>query len=301
MGDQHNQLMNKKIIIPILIILLAAIGVLVYLYFAQRQEMTEMVEQMEYEKSELEDEYEDLAMQFDGYRTPDIHNDSLAQLLNQEQQRVRDLLEELRITKATNARRIAELKKELATVRQVMVSYVHQIDSLNQTNQRLTAENRQVREQFAVVQQQAEELQQQNDHLSEKVTRASMLEITAFTVTPLNKRDRKTNNLNQMQKIQFDFTIAKNVTCERGLKQVYMRIVRPDGELISLPEPERRLFAFENAEIEYSLTKEFEYGGEALDETLYWPVAEILHPGTYNADFFIDGALIASFPFVLKK
>ncbi len=293
--------MKKKIIIPLLILLIAAIGVLTYLYFAQKQEMEEMVEQMEFEKSELEDEYEDLAMQFDGYRTPDIHNDSLAELLNQEQQRVRDLLEELRITKATNARRIAELKKELATVRQVMVSYVHQIDSLNQTNQRLTAENKQVREQYAVVQQQAEELQQQNTNLTEKVTRASMLELTAFKVTPLNKNDRKTNNLNQMQKIQFDFTIGKNITAERGLKQVYMRIVRPDGELITLPDPAYRMFPFENTEIEYSLTKEIEYGGEALDETLYWNVGEILYKGTYNADFFIDGALIASFPFELKK
>ncbi len=292
--------MKKKIIIPVLIILLAAVGALTYLYLNQKQEMVEMVEQMEFEKSELEDEYEDLAMQFDGYRTPDIHNDSLAQLLNQEQQRVRDLLEELRITKATNARRIAELKKELATVRSVMVSYVHQIDSLNQTNQRLTAENKQVREQYAVVQQQAEELQQANTHLTEKVTRASMLEITAFQVTPLNKRDRKTSNLNNMQKIQFDFTIGKNVTCERGMKKVYMRIVRPDGELITLPNPTQRMFAFENSEIEYSLIKEFEYGGEALDETLYWNVGEILYKGLYNADFFIDGALIASFPFELK-
>lgn len=292
--------MKKKIIIPVLIILLAAVGALTYLYMNQKQEMVEMVEQMEFEKSELEDEYEDLAMQFDGYRTPDIHNDSLAQLLNQEQQRVRDLLEELRITKATNARRIAELKKELATVRSVMVSYVHQIDSLNQTNQRLTAENKQVREQYAVVQQQAEELQQVNTHLTEKVTRASMLEITAFEVTPLNKRDRKTSNLNNMQKIQFDFTIGKNVTCERGLKKVYMRIVRPDGELITLPNPAQRMFAFENSEIEYSLVKEFEYGGEAVNETLYWNVGEILYKGLYNADFFIDGALIASFPFELK-
>ena len=291
----------KKILIPILIVLLAAVGVLTYLFLQQKQEMTEMVEQMEFEKSELEDEYEDLAMQFDGYRTPDIHNDSLAQLLNKEQQRVRDLLEELRITKATNARRIAELKKELATVRQVMVSYVHQIDSLNQTNQRLTAENRQVKEQYAVVQQQAEELQQQNTHLTEKVTRASMLEITAFKVTPLNRHDRKTSNLNQMQKIQFDFTIGKNITSDRGLKRVYMRVVRPDGELITLPDPAQRMFAFENSEIEYSLTKEFEYGGEAMDETLYWTVGEILYKGTYNADFFIDGALIASFPFELKR
>lgn len=293
--------MKKIITITLLVLLAVAVGVLTYLFLQQKQEMTEMVEQMEFEKSELEDEYEDLAMQFDGYRTPDIHNDSLAQLLNQEQQRVRDLLEELRITKATNARRIAELKKELATVRSVMVSYVHQIDSLNQTNQRLTAENKQVREQYAVVQQQAEELQQQNTHLTEKVTRASMLEITAFKVTPLNKNDRKTTNLNHMQKIQFDFTIGKNITSDRGIKQVYMRIVRPDGELITLPNPAQRMFTFENSEIEYSLTKQFEYGGEALDEVLYWTVGEILYKGTYNADFFIDGALVASFPFELKR
>lgn len=293
--------MKKIITITLLVLLAVAVGVLTYLFLKQKQEMTEMVEQMEFEKSELEDEYEDLAMQFDGYRTPDIHNDSLAQLLNQEQQRVRDLLEELRITKATNARRIAELKKELATVRSVMVSYVHQIDSLNQTNQRLTAENKQVREQYAVVQQQAEELQQQNTHLTEKVTRASMLEITAFKVTPLNKNDRKTTNLNHMQKIQFDFTIGKNITSDRGIKQVYMRIVRPDGELITLPNPAQRMFTFENSEIEYSLTKQFEYGGEALDEVLYWTVGEILYKGTYNADFFIDGALVASFPFELKR
>lgn len=293
--------MKKKVVIPILIVLLAAVAVLTYLFFRQKQEMTEMVEQMEFEKSELEGEYEDLAMQFDGYQSPTLSNDSLTRLLNQEQQRVRDLLEELRITKATNARRIAELKKELATVREVMVSYVHQIDSLNRTNQRLTAENKQVREKYAEVQQQAEELQQQNTHLTEKVTRASMLEITAFSVTPLNKHDRKTSNINQMQKIQFDFTIGKNITSDRGLKQVYLRVVRPDGELITLPNPAHRMFGFENSEIEYSLSKEFEYGGEAISETLYWNVGEILYKGTYNADFFIDGALIASFPFELKR
>lgn len=293
--------MNKKIIIPVIIVLVAAVGVLAYMYLHQQQEMVEMVEQMEFEKSELEDEYEELAMQFDGYNTPNLSNDSLTQLLSQEQQRVQDLLEELRITKATNARRIAELKKELATVRQVMVSYVHQIDSLNQTNQRLTAENRQVRQQYEEMQQQAEQLQQQNDDLTEKVTRASILEISAFSFTPLNKRDHKTSNLNQMQKIQFNYTIAKNITAERGMKMLYMRIVRPDGDLITLPNPETRYFHFENAEIEYSLCKEFEYDGNDLSDVIYWPVEEILHRGTYNADFFVDGQLIASFPFQLKK
>lgn len=293
--------MNKKILIPLLIVLLGSLAVFVYLYFNQKHEMQEVVEQMEFEKEQLEDEYEDLAMEFDGYSNPNLSNDSLTELLSKEQQRVRDLLEELRITKATNARRIAELKQELATVRSVMVSYVHQIDSLNRTNERLTAENQQVRQQYQEVAQQAEVLQQEKLKLAEKVTRASILEITAFNVVTLNKRDKKTSFFKQIQKVEFDFTIGKNVTAERGMKTIYMRIIRPDGELIILPDADNRLFEFENSRIEYSLCKQFEYGGEEISDVLYWSVGEMLQEGTYNADFFVDGSLIASFPFQLKK
>ena len=135
---------KKNIYIGLLIVLLlAVIGGLVAWNLTQRNELNEMVEQMTIEKEELQEEYEDLAIQFDGYQQMDIRNDSLQDLLSREQQRVQDLLEELRHTKASNARKIAELKKELATVRAVMVDYVRQIDSLNATNARLTAENQQ--------------------------------------------------------------------------------------------------------------------------------------------------------------
>lgn len=103
--------MNKKLISVCIALLIIGIGVLVYINIHQKREMTEMVELLEFEKEELEDEYEDLSIQFDGYQQLDIHNDSLQELLSKEQQRVKDLLEELRITKVTNARRIAELKK----------------------------------------------------------------------------------------------------------------------------------------------------------------------------------------------
>ena len=128
--------MNKKVFWIIVVLLIVIIAGLVYWNISQRQEMNEMVEQMTIEKEELEEEYEDLAIQFDGYQQMDIRNDSLQDLLSREQQRVQDLLEELRQTKASNARRISELKKELATVREVMKGYVRQIDSLNATNAR---------------------------------------------------------------------------------------------------------------------------------------------------------------------
>ena len=290
----------KKIFLVVLVAALVVIsGLLLWMNLRQKTEINEIVEQMEFEKEQLEDEYEELAVQFDGYQTPDIHNDSLVQLLSQEKQRVQDLLEELRITKVTNARRIAELKKELATVRQVMVSYVHQIDSLDRTNKRLVKENQEVKQQYQEVARQAQQLEEERTQLAQVVSRASMLEISYFEMTALNKRDRKTSVYSQILKLQFDYTIARNVTNKPGLKTIYLRVTRPDGEVMQ--KNVNDMFAFENGEIAYSVSKDFEYEGEEVSGTMYWLVEEILQVGIYNADFFVDAELIGSFPFEISQ
>lgn len=300
MTDNKKKKDSKQVILIAVIAALVGVSAfLVWMNFQQKTEIKEIVEQMEFEKEQLEDEYEELAIQFDGYQTPDIHNDSLVELLSQEKQRVQDLLEELRITKVTNARRIAELKKELATVRQVMVSYVHQIDSLDRTNKQLVKENQQVKKQYQEVARQAQQLEEERTQLAEVVSRASMLEISYFQMTPLNKRDRKTTIYNHIQKLQFDYTIGRNITNKPGMKMLYMRMTRPDGEVMQ--KSMNDVFQFENNEIAYSISKEFEYAGEEISGSLYWVVEEILQIGWYNADFFVDGELIGSFPFQIKK
>ena len=290
---------TKVLVISVITALVLVVLGLVWMNLQQKTEMKEMVEIMEFEKEQLEDEYEELAIQFDGYQTPDIHNDSLVELLSQEKQRVQDLLEELRITKVTNARRITELKNELATVRKVMVEYVQQIDSLDRTNKRLVAENKQVKQQYQEVARQAQQLEQERSQLAEVVSRASMLEVSAFEMTPLSKRDRKTTIYNQIQKLQFDYTIARNITNKPGMKTLYLRITRPDGEIMQ--KSVNDVFRFENQQIAYSVAKDFEYAGEEISGAMYWTVEEILQLGWYNADFFVDGELIGSFPFQIKQ
>lgn len=291
--------MKKNILVIIIIALAAVAALLLVFFFQQKHAMNEMVEQLEFEKEELQDEYEDLAIQFDGYQQMEVSNDSLTQKLAEEQQRVRDLLEELRITKVTNARRIAELKKELATVRAVMVTYVHQIDSLNRTNARLTEENMTYRQLNQEFKQQNQQLTNQNVELTQTVTRASMMEVSNFTLITLNKRDKKTSFFGQIQKLEIRYTVLKNITTRPGMKRVYLRIVRPDGEVMT--KAGNHTFPFEDGVLDYSLVQEIEYEGEEMSSTFYWPVEEILQEGTYNADFFIDGNLVGSFPFKLKK
>jgi len=269
--------------------------------FLQRKEMNDMADLMAIEKAELEEQYEDLYVQFDGYQQLDIRNDSLQDQLAREQQRVQDLLEELRQNKTTSAREITRLKKDLANLREISQNMLRQIDSLNVTNARLTAENQQVKLENKQVKQENTQLTNQNKELKETVDRASMLEMNSLTMTMLDKNDRRTSLLRKLRKLQFDFEIAKNITCKPGMKDLYARIMDPEGNLLG--ETEEKTFHFEDSDISYTLMQQFEYAGDEYKGVCYYALEEGLEikKGYYSIDFFCDGNMIGSYPFQLKK
>ena len=142
--------MNKKILIPIVVVgilLVAGIALLAIRLDKQKQQNREMQELAELDKKEMENEYQQFANQYSEMKTQ-ITNDSIVAQLTAEQEKTQKLLEELRQVKSSDAREIARLKKELATVRAVLRSYVLEIDSLNRLNQNLKDENERVRGQY---------------------------------------------------------------------------------------------------------------------------------------------------------
>ena len=305
MEENKRTLIIIAIIAAVLGLALAAVLVILLSTHSESKNVTnerdEMMELMIIEKDSLQREYEDYLVLFDGFQQRGISNDSLQDELSREQQRVQDLLEELRQTKASNARKIAELKKELEVVREVAQNLMIQVDSLSQDNRRLTDENQRVKLENQQFKQENTQLTNQNTQLLETVSRASMLEMTACSLTMLNKNDRKTRQVSNMRKLQFDFTIAKNITCTPGLKDLYARIMDPEGNLLG--ETEEKLFHFEDSDIAYTLTQSFEYTGEEYKGVCYYTFGEeeTVKKGYYTIDFFCDGNQILSFPFQLKK
>ena len=125
---------NKKIVLPlvaVIVLLIAGVAYLAYNLNQEKQVNKDMQELAVLEKQEMENEYQQFADQYSEMKTR-INNDSIINQLTREQERTKQLLEELRQTKANDAAEITRLKKELATVRAVLRSYVLQIDSLNQ-------------------------------------------------------------------------------------------------------------------------------------------------------------------------
>ena len=292
--------MNKKTIITIaavsIVLLLGGVGYLVYNLYQQKLASEEMLELVEMDKQEMENEYESFARQYSEMKTQ-INNDSLMAQLEAEQMRTQELLEELRRTKSNDAREITRLKKELSTLREVMRSFVAEIDSLNRLNTQLTNENNDLRQQSAHQAAQITSLATEKASLSEKVNIASQLDATAISVTALNKKGKVAKKIKDLKKFQISFTIARNVTAQTGNKAIYVRILRPTNEVLD----GGGTFPYENRSLPYSIRKDIEYAGEDIPVTVYWNVNEMLLAGTYRVDIFADSKHIGSSSIAFEK
>lgn len=284
--------MNKKIFIPLIIVIALLLGGAGYLYFSleqQKQQNEEMQQLAELDKKEMENEYQQFTQQYSEMKTQ-INNDSIVAQLTQEQEKTQRLLEELRQTKSNDAREITRLKKELATVRAVLRSYVLEIDSLNRLNQNLTAENTRIKGQYEEANRQIEGLNTEKASLSEKVAIAAQLDATGIQMTALNKSGKSTNKLKKTKKFQVSFTLARNVTATSGMKTIYIRVTTPAGGLLG----NCGSFSYENKTLSASAKKTIEYTGKETPLSLYLDVDQTLQAGSFNVSIFADGNMIGS-------
>lgn len=287
---------SKKLII-VIILLIVIIGGVSFYAFHQAKENKEMSELFAVEKLEMENEYTTFATQYDELQVQ-INNDSLREKLETEKLKTQRLLEELRQVKTSNAAEIMRLKKELKTVRAVLRSYVIQIDSLNKLNQALAEENQEVKQKYTQATRQISNLSQEKKNLNEKVTLAAQLDATAISVDPRNKRGKTAKKVKDVKKIAISFTIVKNITAKTGERTLYIRIAKPDNDVLT--KNASNTFPYENRELAYSIKKYIEYTGEEQRVTVYWDVEEYLPAGTYHVYIFADGTMIGQQAFSIK-
>jgi Tfp pilus assembly protein PilN len=290
---------NKQTIWIVLVVILAIIvAAAVYYIFRQQGQMKEYQQQSELVKEELSDEYNNLVIDYEGFRMK-INNDSLIAKLETEQMKVQRLQEELRTVKATDTKRINELKRELETLRGILRHYVQQIDSLNKINEKLTNENQQVTAKYQQATQTVSQLTKEKEHLTETVQLASKLDASNITVSGLTDKNKVTDKISKMKKIEVRFLINKNITAAPGEKTVYIRIMKPDDDV--LIKSRNNVFVYEGTEINYSEKRTVEYEGEELSVSIYWNIEEYLSPGTYRVDIFADGNRIGQKSFKWEK
>lgn len=282
----------------VIVLLLASNGFFAYKFYTMRKEKVFVEVELKdtnNEKANLEKEYTDMLAQYESLQTD---NKQISGELEQEKLKIKEMLDEIKNLKNANYYQINQYKKELGTLREIMRSYIVQIDSLNTRNKLLAEENKQVKTDFQKVKNEKDVLTQKTEDLSQKVDVASALRAINISPLPVNEKGKEQTKARKVTKIKVCFTLTENAIAKNGTRLVYIRIARPDKEI--LPNTENDMFDFEGNQILYSARREIDYENKDVDMCIFWANNGDLPEGVYTVDIFSEGKHIGTATFALK-
>lgn len=263
----------------------------------QEKELEELRALADMDRREMENQYEQFALQYDELKKG-IRDDSLIAKLEEERKHTEALLEELRRTKQNDAAEIRRLKKELESVRAVLRTYILQVDSLSRENGRLTNERNDALSRLGDANSQISSLNEEKSKLNDKVQIAAQLNATGISVSGVKKNGKAAKKTKDITRFDVGFSINRNVTAATGERRVYVRMMNPSGGVVN---PSGK-FNYENKSLDCSATKTIEFTGEEQRINLVVNAGnDFLSPGKYSVHIFCDGQMIGSSSITLEK
>jgi FtsZ-binding cell division protein ZapB len=291
-GINENKSGAPVFLIFITVILTLALAFIVVSYFGQKKKMVEMETVLTQEKDSLANE---LQKMIHGYDTMRTSNDTLNARLEKEKERIKKLL----AINASNVTLIRKYRAEITTMREIMKSYIVQIDSLNTRNKLLAAENQDIKLQMDEVQKTNVELSKEREELSTKVVIASVIQAKDILATPLNKSRKETTRLDRIDKIRVCFTLRENPIATAGEKTVYLRILRPDS--LAITSSPDNLFDFNGSKMIYTASRKADYMNQDIEMCIFVDNTGDFIVGTFKAELYLEGSRIGETTFMITK
>ena len=274
------------------IILGVALIFLIYMYFEKKNKMIEMETVLTQEKDSLANELRHMVVAYDTLKT---NNDTLNAGLQKQKNKIVKLLS----VNASNVQLIKRYKSEITTMRQIMKSYIVQIDSLNTRNKMLASENSEIKQQITQVRNTNSELSKVKEELSTKVEVASIVQAKDIVAVSLNKKRKETTSINLLDKLRICFTLRENPLAKPGQKDVYMRVIRPDS-LVVTSSPDN-LFEYKGNKIIYSATRQVDYMNQDIEVCIFLDNKGDYIIGNYSVDLYLEDNIIGRTNFMLSK
>lgn len=290
----------NKILVGLVILLFGFCGFLIW----QNMQLKEVIVEKEIvyvdvatERDNVKAELEEMLAQYNNLETT---NGQIRAELEAEKAKIEELLKNIKNKDWT----IHKLKKETETLRTIMKGFVVQIDSLNTVNKELRAEKEVVQGELKSERDKTENLTKEKENLTNKVTIASYLKTVGLKSYGVKVKGDKTGKENdrakRIEKIRTEFTVLKNEITPSGDKWIYIRILAPDGKVLSEKTDDSNKFEFNGVKGLYTSKKQINYQNQEVQVTIDWKKIEEFPIGEYNVEVYADGVDIGKTKFTLK-
>lgn len=301
-NDNHK---SGKSVLLLLLLSLLGNGFLGYKYFTEKQdhetvliekektdaELSSLVDLRVNLETELSATKEDLE-KFKGY------SEELDSLLAH----ARNDLEkkEKRIASLSkDSKKLKELQKELEDLKAMRDNLLEQVDKLVMENNLLKKENQEYQATIG-------DLNMENSNLEKKVESGSALTSTQVLLVSYKEKSKGKRAVTAIAKktdfMEVCFNIAQNRIASKGPKEVYARIISPEGSTLAVQSLGSGTFkSKENGEDNlYTTKKTIDYDGNEKNHCIAWKPNMPFSSGKYKVEIFIDGYLSGVGGLILK-
>ncbi|MBK9761443.1 MAG: hypothetical protein IPO90_16125 [Flavobacteriales bacterium] len=290
---------SNALLLLLVVLLLISNVVLLYMWSQKGDQATAAQQQVlavTDEKENVTKLLEDMLSQYDTLSTD---NEKLKTEMSAQQQQIESLMEKVKNGNYS----LSKAKKEAETLRRIMQNYVVTIDSLNQVNQALTAENLTTKQELGEVKGQKAALETQGAEKDAVIARGSVLRSTVMTANGIFERSSgkqiDTERANKATQVKCCFTLGENLTAKPGNKTLYVRVISPDGSVLPAEETNNR-FRFNGVEGEFSAKRDADYQNMPLDMCIYWKATSKMTSGQYIVEVYESGGQVGTTSFNLK-
>ena len=270
-----------RVVIILLAVILAGISAL---YFNINRQQQRDYELLKVDRDSIQSNLSHLITEYDSLK---FTNDTIAAKLVE----ANEMMEQLKRERRWNYAKIKEYEKEVGTLRSVMRNYLKQIDSLNNLNKKLVAENVTYRKEISTARLRADVAEEKASELENRVRQGAVLRARSISMVALNSRDNEVSRVKNATTLRVDFAISSNELAAPGNRKVYLCIKSPDGYLLtseSMPT-----FEYQGMNIGYSAVREVDYQNEDVEVSIYYRGSGFTE-GAYSIEIYTDGNLIGT-------
>ena len=218
--------------------------------------------------------------------------------------KVKEQLEKEKESIRTNSnRQIGELRSRVEGYRELLVAQDEEITKLRAINEQLLTENTDLKVEKNQLSASIRDLNQSKDKLEEKVALASQLKVENMVISAVNSRGKETVGEfknRQIESIKIDFNIAENKVAPVDGKDVLIRIVAPDGNVLFDVTRGSGSFMYEGKEMYYTSKQEILFDNTRQKLSFLYNKGSEYAMGIHKVEVYTDGYVMGMGSFTVK-
>lgn len=290
---------SKVLIYVVVVLALLLVSALVYTFIKQNQFEEINKELVEVYTTQLDSISSEMQMKITEIEELGGNIDTL--LL------IRDSLEvereALRETRDRSYKEISRLKSRVEGYRELLVMKDAEITELKKVNEELVVENTELKTERNVLNKNLREAKKTEEQLTEKVQIASRLEAENISVAALNTKGKAREDefrARQVDKLQVTFNIAKNDVAPVSGKEILMRIIDDNDNVLFDVARGSGTFELDGKETFYTEKQEILFDNTQQSVTFLYNKGSEYLPGRYVMELYTDGYKMGSKSFRVK-